>query len=240
MGTKAGSGAGLSKDQLAAFTLLQRAILVALFHTKEITLLDVPKEKKNFLDGEVAIHVSGFGIYPDIYELEQAAAGPESPVIKWFLDKKMVITAFRKVEAGSPVCLVEEQAKDPKPKNQAKDMIISCPLDDSGIKTNIWERLKLIQKLKRDFASGKEEFKKNDVSMAKDIIKLTIDEWDRIILRPYREVDQLQALLVKCLMCEIADQERSVVEGNQFGMMISKKHKIDVMPKDEPEGMEGM
>ena len=23
--------------------------------------------------------------------------GPESPVIKWFLDKKMVITAFRKV-----------------------------------------------------------------------------------------------------------------------------------------------
>jgi len=261
--TKAGSGAGLSKDQLAAFTLLQRAILVALFHTKEITLLDVPKEKKNFLDGEVAIHVSGFGIYPDIYELEQAAAGPESPVIKWFLDKKMVITAFRKVEAGSPVCLVEEQAKDPKPKNQANDMItfrcanelcsvsfplkentkekiISCPLDDCGIKTNIWERLKLIQKLKRDFASGKEEFKKNDVSMAKDIIKLTIDEWDRIILRPYREVDQLQALLVKCLLCQIADQERSVVEGNQFGMMISKKHKIDVMPKDEPEGMEGM
>ena len=47
-------------------------------------------------------------------------------------------------------------------------------------------------------------------------------------------------MLVKCLMSEIADQERSVVEGNQFGMMISKKHKIDVMPKDEPEGMEGM
>ena len=31
---KAGSGAGLSKDQLAVFKLLQRAILVALFHTK--------------------------------------------------------------------------------------------------------------------------------------------------------------------------------------------------------------
>ena len=43
--------------------------------SREITLYDVPKEKKNFLDGEVAIHVSGFGIYPDIYELEQAAAG---------------------------------------------------------------------------------------------------------------------------------------------------------------------
>ena len=42
---------------------------------REIILYDVPKEKKNFLDGEVAIHVSGFGIYPDIYEIEQAAAG---------------------------------------------------------------------------------------------------------------------------------------------------------------------
>merc|ERR1712209_244328 len=132
-----------------------------------------------FLDGEVVIHVSGFGIYPDIYELEQAGTGPESPVIKWFLDKKMVITAFRKVEAGNQVCLVEEQLKEPKPKAQANDMItfrcanelcnvsfplkentkekiISCPLDDCGIKTNIWERLKLIQKLKKDFASAKE------------------------------------------------------------------------------------
>jgi len=261
--TKAGSKEGLSKDQLAIFSLLQRAILVALYHTKDMTLYEVPKEKKNFLDGEVVIHVSGFGIYPDIYELEQAGTGPESPVIKWFLDKKMVITAFRKVEAGNQVCLVEEQLKEPKPKAQANDMItfrcanelcnvsfplkentkekiISCPLDDCGIKTNIWERLKLIQKLKKDFASAKEEFKKNDVSMAKDILKLTIDEWDRIILRPYREVDQLQSLLVKCLQCEIADQERSVVEGNQFGMMISKKHKIDVMPTDVPKEMEGM
>merc|ERR1711994_1046778 len=237
--TKAGSKEGLNKDQLAIFSLLQRAILVALYHTKDMTLYEVPKEKKNFLDGEVVIHVSGFGIYPDIYELEQAATGPERSVIKWFLDKKMVITAFRKVEAGNQVCLVEEQPKELKPKAQANDMItfrcanelcnvsfplkentkekiISCPLDDCGIKTNIWERLKVIQKLK-----------KNDVSMAKDILKLTIDEWDRIILRPYREVDQLQSLLVKCLQCEIADQERSVVEGNQFGMMISKKHKID-------------
>ena len=30
---------------------------------------------------------------------------------------------FMQVEAGNPVCLVEEQPKDPKPKNQANDMI---------------------------------------------------------------------------------------------------------------------
>ena len=45
---------------------------------RDMTLYEVPKEKKNFLDGEVVIHVSGFGIYPDIYELEQAASGEDN------------------------------------------------------------------------------------------------------------------------------------------------------------------
>ena len=53
--------------------------LIVFFHVifREIILYDVPKEKKNFLEGEVAIHVSGFGIYPDIYELEEAGTGGE-------------------------------------------------------------------------------------------------------------------------------------------------------------------
>ena len=41
-----------------------------------------------------------------------------------------------------------------------KEKIIACPLDDCGLKTNIWERLKLIQRLKKDFASTKQEFEK--------------------------------------------------------------------------------
>lgn len=98
---------------------------------------------------------------------------------------------------------------------------------------------------------------KGDVSLAKDIIVPTISEWDRIIVRPYRsepdiplvpicictcicrEVDQLQALLVKCLECQIADRERDVVEGNQFGKLVTVKHKLDVYPKEDPE-LEGM
>jgi len=251
----------LDKDQLALLTLIQRAVLVSLHHTKEITLFDIPKEKKDFLDETVKTDVCGFGIYPDLFEIEQAALGKESQVIRWFLDKKLVMTAFRVLEAGSRVCLVEEQEKD-KPRTQGNDLItfrcanelcsvsfplkentkekiISCPLDDCGIKTNIWERLKLIQKLKKDFAAAKAEFVKGDVSLAKDIIKPTIDEWDRIIVRPYKEVEQLQALLVKCLQCEVADQERKVVEGNQFGMLVSTKHKVNLYPKEDPE-TEGM
>jgi len=183
-------------------------------------------------------------------------SGPEKHVIYWFLDKKIVINSFRRLEKGQSVCFVEQpppvgQQKAPANdmitfrcanelctcsfplKENTKEKIISCPLDDCGIKTNIWERLKLIQRLKKDFAAAKEEFLKSDVSLCKDILKPTIDEWDRIIVRPYKEVEQLQSLYVKSLICELADNERMCIEGNQFGHLQTKKHKINVMPTDE-------
>merc|ERR1712228_476622 len=121
-------------------------------------------------------------------------------------------------------------------KENTKEKIISCPLDDCGIKTNIWERLKLIQKLKKDFASAKEEFVRGDMDLTKDILRGTLEEWDRIIVRPYREVTQLQELYVKTLVCELADNERKVVEGNQFGHLVTPKaHKPELYPSDKAE-----
>ena len=116
-----------------------------------------------------------------------------------------------------------------------KEKIIACPIEDCGLKTNIWERLKLIQRLKKDFASAKQEFENSEIEVCKDILKLTIEEWDRIILRPYREVEQLQALYLKCLICIVADKEREFYEGNQMGMLFNKAKKMDVYPKDEAE-----
>ena len=92
----------------------------------------------------------------------------------------MIFTVFY-FRCANELCSVSFPLKE-----NTKEKIISCPLDDCGLKTNIWERLKLIQKLKKDFGSAKEEFLKGDVSLAKDIIEPTIQEWDRIIVRPYR------------------------------------------------------
>ena len=116
-----------------------------------------------------------------------------------------------------------------------KEKIIACPLEDCGLKTNIWERLKLIQRLKKDFASAKLEFENSEVEVCRDILKGTLDEWDRIILRPYREVEQLQALYLKCLVCLVADTEREFYEGNQMGMLLKTPKKTDVYPKDEED-----
>ena len=44
-------------------------------------------------------------------------------MFSWFLDKKLVMTSFRRLEAGQPVCLVEQKA-DPAPgPAPATDMI---------------------------------------------------------------------------------------------------------------------
>jgi len=246
----------LNQDEADVFQLLERGVLVALYHTKPIELFDVPKYKNDFMDGKITVDICGYGIYPDLYEVESAGTGPEKHVISWFLDKKMLISSFRRLEKGQSVCLVEQPPTGAPQKEAANDMItfrcanelctcsfplkentkekvISCPLDDCGIKTNIWDRLKLIQRLKKDFAAAKVEFEKSDVTLCKDILKPTIDEWDRIIVRPYKEVEQLQSLYRRSLICEIADNERMCIEGNQFGHLISKKHKIDVYPVDE-------
>ena len=46
-------------------------------------------------------------------------------MFSWNLDKKLVMTSFRKVEAGQPVCLLDSQnqAKQENGKVQATDMI---------------------------------------------------------------------------------------------------------------------
>ena len=87
--------------------------------------------------------------------------------------------------------------------------------------------------MKKDFASAKLEFENSEVGVCRDILKGTIEEWDRIIQRPYREVEQLQALYLKCLLCIVADTEREFYEGNQMGMLFNRTKKMDVYPKDE-------
>ena len=91
------------------------------------------------------------------------------------------------------------------------------------------------------------------MGVAKEILKGTLAEWDRIIVRPYREVEQLQALYLKCLVCEVrpwrqtkifsalhknilhqvADSEREFVESNVMGHITVRQNKPDVYPKDE-------
>ena len=65
----------LSPDESNAFELLERGVLVALYHTKPIELFDVQKYKKDYMDEKITTDVCGLGIYPDLSEIECAGTG---------------------------------------------------------------------------------------------------------------------------------------------------------------------
>ena len=46
--------------------------------------------------------------------------------------------------------------------------------------------------------------------MAKDILKATLDEWDRIVVRPYREIEQLQ-VNITCFVFSCEDAALQVL-----------------------------
>jgi len=74
--------------------------------------------------------------------------------------------------------------------------------------------------------------------LAKDIFKDVIEEWDRMILRPYRELMSVEDAYVKTLFCERGDRERLLVEGNQMGKITGYKKPVNVMepsPFENPD-----
>ena len=65
----------LAEEELKVFKLLERAVLVSIFHLRPIHLFDVPKKKNGYLDTKVERDVCAFGLYPDLPRIEAVAAG---------------------------------------------------------------------------------------------------------------------------------------------------------------------
>ena len=57
------------------FKLLERAVLVSIFHISPIHLFDVPKKKNGYIDTKVTRDVCAFGVYPDLPPIEAVSAG---------------------------------------------------------------------------------------------------------------------------------------------------------------------
>ena len=133
-------GSGLSQDELDVFSLAERGLLVALAHSRPITLMDVPKKKAGYMETPLVTDTCAYGIYPDLPAIQSASKGQrrtnysrnsidqcfpgtESHVFSWFLDAKLVMTSFRKLEAGQPVYLVEQKPESGAKEAQTNDMI---------------------------------------------------------------------------------------------------------------------
>jgi len=260
---KSSSPDKLSRQEMEICQALYRGLLVANHHAQGIEILSVPKEKKGVIANK-AFGVTdncAFGIYPELMEFNAAGEGEECQVLTWFLDAKMLRSSFRNIAKGEKVCFVKKTLPDASPKKKLEDdmiifrcgneickcsfplkentktKLVNCPLEDCGLQTNIWERLKLIQRLKRDCAAAKEKFENSEVELARDILKDTLEEWDRIIVRPYKDVTELEEMYKKSLICIFGDKARELVEGNEMGRIVIKKP--DIYKPTEAEDEEG-
>ena len=68
-------GSSLSQDELEVYGLAERAVLVALAHSRPITLMDVPKQKKGYMETPLVTDTCAYGIYPDLPVIESASKG---------------------------------------------------------------------------------------------------------------------------------------------------------------------
>ena len=55
--------------------MLERAVMVALYHTRPIELLDVPKKKNGYQDTPINTDSCAYGIYPDLPQIEASGKG---------------------------------------------------------------------------------------------------------------------------------------------------------------------
>ena len=66
---------GLSQDELDVFSLAERGLLVALAHSRPITLMDVPKKKAGYMETPLVTDTCAYGIYPDLPAIQSASKG---------------------------------------------------------------------------------------------------------------------------------------------------------------------
>lgn len=78
-------GSALSQDELEVFSLAERAVLVALAHSRPIQLMNVPKDKKGYMETALVTDVCAFGIYPDLPAIEAASKGQNKYSIQYIM-----------------------------------------------------------------------------------------------------------------------------------------------------------
>ena len=97
--------------------------------------------------------------------------------------------------------------------------VITCPLEECGTETNIWNRRRRIVELRRDHeaARGKIEGISGDggvkgIDEGVTILKCLIDEWDEFVCRPNKDLTTLEQDLTKALLLKHIESEKEFMK----------------------------
>jgi len=96
--------------------------------------------------------------------------------------------------------------------------VITCPLEECGTETNIWNRRRRIVELRADHESARgkiegiglkpEESAIKKIDEGVSILKYLIDEWDEFVCRPNKDLTTLEQDLTKALLLKHIESEK--------------------------------
>lgn len=226
------------EEEEAVIKLVYRSILVAAKHGQAVFLANPPAKLSDlwnlnkFPTSEYAV-----AIYPKFSHLRSitniknknkgSEIGPD--VNLFYQDSKLFVQAIRKLKKGQNVDInwdseakVEQVLNDMVNfrcagpnctlsfplKEKTTEKVIKCPLEECGVETNIWKRVKRMVELKKDHETAKKELEdkkfRSCVAFLEDIIK----EWEDLVYRPHKEVNSLENDLKKAIQLENAITEQ--------------------------------
>ena len=93
--------------------------------------------------------------------------------------------------------------------------VITCPLEECGTETNIWNRRRRIVELRRDHEAARGKIEGisgtggvKGIDEGVTIIKYLIDEWDEFVCRPNNDLTSLEQDLTKALLLKHIESEK--------------------------------
>lgn len=110
----------------------------------------------------------------------------------------------------------------PLPEKTGENVIV-CPLDECGTETNIWSRRKLIVELRRDHEAARGKIEGisgvggvKGIDEGVTIIKYLLEEWDKIVLRPNKDITFLEQDLTKAILLKHFESEQEYIQRNKW------------------------
>ena len=102
------------------------------------------------------------------------------------------------------------------PLHKTHEQPIKCPLEECGVETNIWKRLKRIQELKRDHEEARRDIEYNeDGKLGIQMLKTIISELETMVCRPDKFLNTLDEDLAKTLVLKHMESEQAWLKENK-------------------------
>jgi tetratricopeptide (TPR) repeat protein len=221
-------------DVEALANTIFKALLIAKSYAVPVKMLKSIKKRDELFDGSYDEYPStkcALGLFPALSKLDSLTVKSDEPDLFWFyFNNEIAVVSSRVLAKGhklsfsltrghmksetindmitfkcsNPSCTVGFPLKE-----NTKEKLIRCPMETCNKETNIWLKLKRIQELKELYKQAKPKLVKEDPTEGIKALKYLVQEWEKIIIRPYKDIADLERDLKLALILKLVIDEET-------------------------------